>query len=937
MASSSSASLLAPPTWQPDPRLPPSQAEALRAAVASLPPSHLLPPTHGEEFLSGEEAELRLHNYAFAHGYCLVNLTGSLKALRLRLACKHHGDKTQNKRGTTEEERSAIDEQGRQLRRPNTKVAFTGCRYRLYVVLKPVDGGGGRKAWQTGVTCGEHSGHLPLPNPFAYPKHQKRYPHWYKTVEVALTLRSTTVPFKKVNEVLTSANLPQITAQQYRNLQRSDGSAPLTPQQRFQNLFQCLHAEDFRIKELDVWRIDPFTGDKVEKVLEQLVFASTLQVDLARRFVSGFVLIIDATFSTNDKNLLLSICTGVTNTGKTFPICFSFQTSEARSTFDLIWEFLEENVFYDIDGPAVILGDQAAGFTFSMEGRTEIMQLCQWHAVENIKTRLIKHGYYKTKENREFFNGLLWEYVKSATIEDLAKNRSDFLYYLEPSEQDYMVSWRRKEESFVTCFIKWYPNLSTYSTQRGESFHRIVKDSLHPAISLPEACKRITNSIKSVLEDAYKAENDSRRGQGRVLDRSAFRLMIGQVTHRAIELMSIELALLMAMRSNEEDKEAFTTLASADPPVCQFNCTLPIQFGLLCRCWMASGINQGLAIPLSLIHPRWLIDGGPRLAIDWAMGYETALPIEQTGVEARDQYKNHGRNLMLNTSFQTHQYQQGLTGEQADRFAYLHKLQSAALVEQFQKQPTVTTVLPNRIESSRVAFKTHGKTTHRGMTGREQADQSQRAKERDDLTGLTDEQKKARRNKKAREARAAKKMKEQGLKAVDEEILTASYIERVETIASTAPARIESSKASRKRSVSMVSISSDSFEDPALLYPSDSSTGEPGPAPSSPPRSGQQPFIMSQQSVEEDDFPIDEDDDALLALAEAQATLAREAEAEADVGKGKGRKVEAADTVEIEAAAEEAAVIRRPQRQRKNVRLYGDSQTWDKYVERGDI
>jgi len=31
--------------------------------------------------------------------------------------------------------------------------------------------------------------------------------------------------------------------------------------------------------------------------------------------------------------------------------------------------------------------------------------------------------------------------------------------------------------------------------------------------------------------------------------------MIGQVTHRAIELMSIELALLMAMRSNEEDKE----------------------------------------------------------------------------------------------------------------------------------------------------------------------------------------------------------------------------------------------------------------------------------------------------------------------------------------------------------------------------------------------
>ena len=520
-----------------------------------------------------------------------------------------------------------------------------------------------------------------------------------------------------------------------------------------------------------------------------------------------------------------------------------------------------------------------------------------------------------------------------------------------------MVIWRRKEESFVTCFTQRYANLSTYSTQRGESFHRIIKDSLHPAISLPEACKRITNSINTVLEDVHKAENDSRRSRGRVLDRSAFRLMIGQVTHRAIELMSTELALLVTMRSNKEGNKVFETLALTNPPVCQLECTLPIQFGLPCRCWMASGINQGLALPLSLIHPRWLIDGRPRLAVDWNMGYETALPIEQTGVEARDQYKNHGRNLMLNTSLQTHQYKQGLSGEQADRFAYLHKLQSAALVEQFQKQPAVTTVLPNRIESSKVTFKAHGKTTHRGMTGREQADRSQRVQQRDDLTSLTDEQKRARRNKKAREARAVKKMKEQGLAVVEEEILTQSYIGRVDAIASTAPARIvqagiESSITSRKRSVSNVSISSDSSE-AALSYEFNDPAGEPGPAPMSPPRSSPLAFVM----VDEDEFLIDEDEDedALLALAEARVTLAREeaeveAQAEAKakaavaaaaaavVGKGKGRKVETKDAVDLEARVEvEAAVTRRPQRQRKNVRLYGDSQTWDKYVEHGDV
>ena len=113
------------------------------------------------------------------------------------------------------------------------------------------------------------------------------------------------------------------------------------------------------------------------------------------------------------------------------------------------------------------------------------MQLCQWHAVENIKTRLIKYGYCKTKEKRDFFNGLLWDYVKSGTVEDLEEYREALLHELEASEQEYMVAWQRKEESFVTCFTKRYANLSTYSTQRGESFHRVIKDSLHPTISLP--------------------------------------------------------------------------------------------------------------------------------------------------------------------------------------------------------------------------------------------------------------------------------------------------------------------------------------------------------------------------------------------------------------------------------------------------------------------
>ncbi len=71
-------------------------------------------------------------------------------------------------------------------------------------------------------------------------------------------------------------------------------------------------------------------------------------------------------------------------------------------------------------------------------------------------------------------------------------------------------------------------------------------------------------------------------------------------------------------------------------------------------------------------------------------------------------------------------------------------------------------------------------------------------------------------------------MRDQGLKVVEEEILTESYIERVDTIILTAPIRIESSITGRKRSVSKVSIISDSCEeDSILLYQSNKSTDEP--------------------------------------------------------------------------------------------------------------
>lgn len=42
-----------------------------------------------------------------------------------------------------------------------------------------------------------------------------------------------------------------------------------------------------------------------------------------------------------------------------------------------------------------------------------------------------------------------------------------------------------------------------------------------------------------------------------------------------------------------------------------YDCKLPPQYGLPCKCWLYSCVIDFLPIPISLIHPRWFFDGPP--------------------------------------------------------------------------------------------------------------------------------------------------------------------------------------------------------------------------------------------------------------------------------------------------------------------------------------
>jgi hypothetical protein len=71
----------------------------------------------------------------------------------------------------------------------------------------------------------------------------------------------------------------------------------------------------------------------------------------------------DSTFSTNSLRLLLLACVGITNTGMTFPVSYSFIRSEARDAFLFADKCMQQFVWRNnCPPPAIGITDQEAGY-----------------------------------------------------------------------------------------------------------------------------------------------------------------------------------------------------------------------------------------------------------------------------------------------------------------------------------------------------------------------------------------------------------------------------------------------------------------------------------------------------------------------------------------------------------------------------------------------
>ena len=86
----------------------------------------------------------------------------------------------------------------------------------------------------------------------------------------------------------------------------------------------------------------------------QLWFAYRERLDAAAYVCLTGLLVIDGTFNINKDRLPLLIAVGVLNSGKTFPVCFSYYLSESTESFAFVWDSLKEECFKPDGNPPAL-------------------------------------------------------------------------------------------------------------------------------------------------------------------------------------------------------------------------------------------------------------------------------------------------------------------------------------------------------------------------------------------------------------------------------------------------------------------------------------------------------------------------------------------------------------------------------------------------------
>ena len=92
--------------------------------------------------------------------------------------------------------------------------------------------------------------------------------------------------------------------------------------------------------------------------MELIFITSPALSTLAKRFVSDWMMEVDATFNINSLRMPLLVCRGITNTGRTFPFALTFIMSESQGAIDWMFKCLNSLIFNDDwPHPRIVISD----------------------------------------------------------------------------------------------------------------------------------------------------------------------------------------------------------------------------------------------------------------------------------------------------------------------------------------------------------------------------------------------------------------------------------------------------------------------------------------------------------------------------------------------------------------------------------------------------
>jgi MULE transposase domain len=606
-------------------------------SIWRLHPDWLVEPQNKEVFPSLDAFEQRIQAWAFLQGFDVTHEGAGTKASpALRLWCIHHGSDTKNTRNL--EDRVQRDKDGTIIsdrKVDYTNVAQLGCLWKVRCSWKQL-GMRNSKVFGFEVTYkgeGTVHSHALLPNPLEYVKHRKDTVEYRTQAAQATTHRIKTVPFSVSRRVLEDPEFGlMLTATEYYNFVRKSKLKTELGRQNVEGLLVTLQEKGFIYR----CRVDnevDLSGTVISRKLIQIWFTHPAQLEAARRFVTGFLLVIDGTFNTNDLRLTLVNMVGVLNTGETFPVAFSYCASESRDSFDFIWDSFKAHLGADWS-PGVILGDWAKGLRASVPDAFPYCRLqgCDWHAGQAMG-KYFNDKDYPTVEVDGFLSeeglpieGLkdqAWAYIQSMTEEDLELNRQFLINGLKDKHKDYINNhWRSEETSFVHCFTKFYRNCGSTSSQRGESYHPITRETLHANLSIEDSVNKLTDKIISVMKTIAMSEGRSMRNYPRHF----------QLSGQAFNDVRCRITLWAAQKI-EQEWYSLGKLISQQLSLGDCHCQILARFALPCRHLLERAYLFGERIPLSLIHPRYWLQGPIYFAQDWQPKYPQEKEQEEGEIE----------------------------------------------------------------------------------------------------------------------------------------------------------------------------------------------------------------------------------------------------------------------------------------------------------------